>query len=1176
MSVFTSPTSELAEFTHLGESLRHTPAIYDLTGALDVAKPHLAYNVGDGRRSKLVVCVDENAAKNFMEGYRLYDEGVRYFPAKDLLFYQSDVTGNALNKERLAALFMYANGDGGTVVTTVDALLNRIPPIDYFRKAVTRIRPDERIDLPAFRKMLTHLGYELVGRVHESGEFAVRGGIIDVFPLTEDHPYRIELWDDVVDSIRTFDEETQRSYDPVEEAVILPCIEVALDDESVAAGMAEMERDATTQYERLRGERQTEEAFRLKSGFEAIREQVENGTYGDELETLLAYFCPNPVGLLDYLPKDAIVIYDEVGRIEERAHVVYEEFAASIARRIEAGYSLPRVQSMLESDAKLLHELKGWPGVILSALNAAKGVLKPKTHFYMHIVSVTSFNKSFDAFVKELEGYRRQKYRMVFLTTSRTRGRRLAEDLGERGIPTFFSEDVEHEVHKGELMITLGSLRNGFAYPDCGWVYVSENDLFGEQQAKRKRKKRFSGEKITNFNDLRVGDYVVHENYGLGIYQGMEKIEVEHITKDYIKIAYAKGSNLYIPATQWDVIGKYSSSGTGKPRLATLGTSEWKATKERVRGAVAVVAQELVELYALRQQETGYVYGKDTVWQKEFEETFPYEETESQLAAIEDVKRDMESHKIMDRLICGDVGYGKTEIAIRAAFKAVQEGKQVVCLCPTTILCKQHYNTFRERMAGYPVNIGMLSRFRSAAENKETVKRIKKGEVDIVIGTHRALSKDVEYKDLGLLIIDEEQRFGVNHKERIKQMKKNVDVMCLSATPIPRTLHMSLVGIRDMSVLEEAPLERTPIQTYVFEKNDEMVREAIIREMSRGGQVYYVINRIRQIADVAAGIEKLVPEANVAYAHGQMSESRLENIMGDFINRDIDVLVATTIIEIGLDIANVNTIIIHDADQLGLSQLYQLRGRVGRSNRTAYAFLMYSRNKLLKEVAEKRLAAIREFTDLGSGFKIAMRDLEIRGAGTLLGEAQSGHIETVGYDLYCKLLNEAVRKAKGEEPPEDFETSVDISIDAFIPPGYIDDEVDKLDIYKRIATIETEAEQQEMVDELLDRFGEPTKSVMNLIFVARLKAAAHRAYITEMKQRDMVVTMKLYEFAKIDPLKIPELIDRHVPYLTFVPDKEAPALTLDFGRNKRVTKKDVPAYLSDFCREVYEVAVMPG
>lgn len=563
---------------------------------------------------------------------------------------------------------------------------------------------------------------------------------------------------------------------------------------------------------------------------------------------------------------------------------------------------------------------------------------------------------------------------------------------------------------------------------------------------------------------------MVHENHGLGIYQGIEKIEVDKISKDYMKISYAKGGNLYIPATQLDLIQKYAGSDSKKPKLNRLGTQEWTKTKAKVRGAVKEIAKDLVELYAARQNQDGFVYGEDTVWQKEFEEMFPYEETEDQLLAINAVKKDMESHKIMDRLICGDVGYGKTEIAIRAAFKAVQENKQVVYLVPTTILAQQHYNTFCQRMKDFPVRVDLMCRFRTPAQQRDTIQNLKRGLVDIVVGTHRVLSDDIEYKDLGLLIIDEEQRFGVQHKEKIKKLKKNVDVLTLTATPIPRTLHMSLIGIRDMSVLEEAPQDRLPIQTYVMEYNDEMVREAIERECARNGQVYYVYNRVEDIAEVTAHIQKLVPELNVSFAHGQMKEHELEKIMYDFINGDIDVLVSTTIIETGLDISNVNTMIIHDADRLGLSQLYQLRGRVGRSGRMAYAFLLYRKDKLLKEIAEKRLAAIREFTDLGSGFKIAMRDLEIRGAGNLLGAEQHGHMEAVGYDMYCKMLNEAVKHLKGELSEEDtFTTALDVNVDAYIPDSYIPNEYHKLDIYKRIAAIESEEEMDDMIEELIDR-----------------------------------------------------------------------------------------------------------
>ena len=645
---------------------------------------------------------------------------------------------------------------------------------------------------------------------------------------------------------------------------------------------------------------------------------------------------------------------------------------------------------------------------------------------------------------------------------------------------------------------------------------------------------------------------MVHENHGLGIYQGIEKIEVDKIAKDYMKISYAKGGNLYIPATQLDLIQKYANADAKKPKLNRLGTQEWNKTKTRVRSAVKAIAKDLVELYAARQNQDGFVYGEDTVWQREFEEMFPFEETEDQIHAIEAVKRDMQSTKIMDRLICGDVGFGKTEIAIRAAFKAVQENKQVVYLVPTTILAQQHYNTFMQRLKEFPVRVDLMCRFRTSAQQKKTIEDTKRGLVDIVIGTHRVLSDDLKFKDLGLLIIDEEQRFGVQHKEKIKKLKENVDVLTLTATPIPRTLHMSLIGIRDMSVLEEAPNERMPIQTYVMEYNDEMVREAIERECSRQGQVYYVYNRVEDIDEITARIQRLVPELNVAFAHGQMRERELERIMVDFINGEIDVLVSTTIIETGLDISNANTMIIHDADCLGLSQLYQLRGRVGRSNRMAYAFLLYRRDKLLREVAEKRLAAIREFTDLGSGFKIAMRDLEIRGAGNLLGAEQHGHMEAVGYDLYCKMLNEAVKHLKGEMDEESYNTTMDLNIDAYIPDSYIANEYQKLDIYKRIAAIETEEERDDMVEELIDRFGDIPKKVEKLLEVATLKAFAHSVYVTSIEQKGETFTFTMYEKAKVLPQKIPALLESFKGELTFRADAENPSFVYCKKiRNKR-------------------------
>ena len=668
---------------------------------------------------------------------------------------------------------------------------------------------------------------------------------------------------------------------------------------------------------------------------------------------------------------------------------------------------------------------------------------------------------------------------------------------------------------------------------------------------------------------------MVHENHGLGVYQGIEKVEVDKVTRDYMKISYADGGILYILATQMDLIQKYAGADAKPPKLNKLGTPQWNKTKSQVKKAVQVIAQDLVELYAVRQQTEGFVYSPDTVWQKEFEEMFPFEETEDQLRAIEDTKKDMESTKVMDRLICGDVGYGKTEVAIRAAFKAVQDGKQVVYLVPTTILAQQHYNTFIQRLKDFPVRIDLLCRFRTPAQQKKTIEDLKKGLVDIVIGTHRVLSKDVTYKDLGLLIIDEEQRFGVTHKEKIKKMRENIDVLTLTATPIPRTLHMSLIGIRDMSVLEEAPMDRMPIQTYVMEYDDEMIREAIERELSRGGQVYYVYNRVEDIADVAGRVQKLVPGASVSFAHGQMSERELEDIMYDFINGEIDVLVSTTIIETGLDISNANTMIIQDADRFGLSQLYQLRGRVGRSSRMAYAFLLYRRDKLLKEVAEKRLAAIREFTDLGSGIKIAMRDLEIRGAGNLLGEAQSGHMAAVGYDLYCQMLNEAVKELKGEKEEDQFTTTMDLNIDAFIPESYIKNEYQKLDIYKRIAAITTEEEMDDMTEELIDRFGDIPKKVQQLLHIAALKSLAHAAYVTAVEQKGSDFKFTLYEKAKLDPQKIPGLLQRYGNKLVFRAEEPPYFFYQKKGRSGKETGEDTIQLLRKILEDIRELRIVP-
>ncbi len=838
-------------------------------------------------------------------------------------------------------------------------------------------------------------------------------------------------------------------------------------------------------------------------------------------------------------------------RLMEKGQGVEEEFIEAQKKRVESGYELTDGEVRLFHAEEIAAKINTYSSVGFFALDMRCKELETRASYSLHTKSVNPYNSSFEMLTQDLKRLKRNGYRVVLLSGSRTRAKRLAEDLRDYNLSSYYSDDMEREVCPGEIMTAYGHVAEGYEYPMLKYTVISETDIFGKVKKKKKRK-LYEGRRIQDFAELKPGDYVVHENHGLGIYQGIEKIEVDKIAKDYMKISYAQGGNLYIPATQLDLIQKYASADAKKPKLNRLGTQEWNKTKNRVRGAVREIARDLVKLYAARQEQKGYVYGEDTVWQKEFEEMFPFDETEDQLLAIEAVKRDMQSHKIMDRLVCGDVGFGKTEIAIRAAFKAVQEDKQVVYLVPTTILAQQHYNTFLQRMKDFPVRVDLMCRFRTPAQQKKTVEDTKRGLVDIVVGTHRVLGGDLKFKDLGLLIIDEEQRFGVQHKEKIKQLKENVDVLTLTATPIPRTLHMSLIGIRDMSVLEEAPNDRMPIQTYVMEYNDEMVREAIERECARQGQVYYVYNRVEDIAEVTAHVQKLVPEAAVEYAHGQMREHQLEKIMYEFINGEIDVLVSTTIIETGLDISNVNTMIIHDADRLGLSQLYQLRGRVGRSNRMAYAFLLYRRDKMLKEIAEKRLAAIREFTDLGSGFKIAMRDLEIRGAGNLLGAEQHGHMEAVGYDMYCKMLNEAVKHLKGEMEEIDFVTTLDLNVDAYIPDSYIPNEYQKLDIYKRIAAIETEEEKEDMIEELTDRFGDLPKKVEKLLAAASLKAFAHSIYVTSVEQKGEAYLFTMYEKAKIDTRKIPKLLERFRGELAIRTEAQAPCFVYEKkGKNRK-------------------------
>lgn len=1077
MKAFLTPLQGLAEFEQIKEKSKTNKGILQVSGCMESQKSHLMYGLSGIAPYRLILAEDERRAREIYEDYRFYDRKVYSYPAKDLLFFQADIHGNLLIRQRMKVIKALLEEKELTVVTSIDGCMDFLESLGKIKEQLIHYESDSTVDTEQLKNQLVVLGYERVGQVEMPGQFSVRGGIVDIYCLTEENPWRIELWGDEIDSIRSFDPESQRSLENLEELTIYPAVE----------------------------------------------------HIGDK----------DMVSFLDYFPEERTIIFlDEPNRLTEKGGAVEEEYRQSRMHREEKGSrNLP--ENWLCSFEQLQKELNKRNCISVCALEPKQAGWKVREKFYLEVKSISAYNNSFELLVKDLHQYKKQGYRIALLSGSRTRAERLAKDLQEEGLAAFYGQDYDREICPGEIMVVYGHAKKGFEYPLIKFAVMTESDIFGQEQKKKKKKKNYSGSRIQDFAELSIGDFVVHEKHGLGIYRGIEKVEVDRIVKDYIKIEYRGGSNLYIPATQLDCLQKYSGADASKaPKLNKLGTQEWNKTKSKVRGAVKNIAKELVELYAVRQEKEGYVCGPDTVWQREFEEMFPYEETEDQLSAIEDAKRDMESTRIMDRLICGDVGYGKTEVALRAAFKEVQESRQVAYLAPTTILAQQIYNTFVQRMKEFPVRVELLCRFRTPAQQKKAIEDLKKGQVDVIIGTHRILSKDVQFKNLGLLIVDEEQRFGVTHKEKIKQLKKDVDVLTLTATPIPRTLHMSLIGIRDMSVLEEPPMDRMPIQTYVMEYDEETVREAINRELRRGGQVYYVYNRVTDIADVALRIAKLVPDARVDFAHGQMSERELENVMYSFVNGDIDVLVSTTIIETGLDISNVNTMIIHDSDRYGLSQLYQLRGRIGRSNRTAYAFLMYRKNVMLKETAEKRLAAIREYTDLGSGFKIAMRDLELRGAGNLLGAQQHGHMNAVGYDLYCKMLNEAVKEAKGIHTMEDFETSVDLNVDAYIPDSYISNEFQKLDIYKRIAGIETQQDYDDMLEELLDRFGEPGKAVLNLLAIAKLKAIAHQGYVTEIKQTGKTVRFTLYEKARLNTEGFPALMQKYRRGLQFKNEQE--------------------------------------
>ncbi len=1130
-----------------GGSVRLPKGTISVTGCGDSQKLHMIAALSPEVRCRIILTYDDIRARSIADEFRLYDENTFYFPAKDLIFFQSDINSNDLIRDRIRTYRALLERDSLTVVTTFAAMMTRQVPMDN-DMSVINVKAGGSVDTDELKKKLMLLGYDRCAEARSPGQFSIRGDIIDIFDLTEENPYRIELWGDDVESVRIYDPYSQRSIDNLSEINIYPASEMLMDDERMMRGLDLIMKDAQKQSERLRKIFKTEEAHRVSADAERLKEDLTEIGRKLNLESYLLYFYQGetlsfPEWVKNIFGDDVRYFADEPARCIGQGKAVELEFRDSISSRLEKGYALPGQADLLCRYQLIIEEMESAGLVGLSVFDSSQESFMPVYKTDIGGRNVQAYNGNAELLKKDLISFKKRGYKTVIFSQSRTRAERMRQELADDGIICSYSESQDTPLEAGSITIMYGYVERGFEYPMLRFVVIAENDIFGGRIRKKKKRRSssYSGNRITSLDDLHPGDYVVHETYGLGIYKSIEKIASGDSIKDYIKLEYGGGGVLYVLATELDMVQKYASSDIDKkPKINRLGSKEWEKTKSRARESAEGIARDLVELYARRQAVPGFIYSPDTVWQKEFEETFPFEETEDQLEAIRDTKADMESGKVMDRLICGDVGFGKTEIAIRAAFKAVQEGKQVAVLVPTTILAQQHYATFTQRMKDFPVSIGLLSRFRTTKEIKKTIEDLKKGLVDIVIGTHRLLSDDVSFKDLGLLVIDEEQRFGVTHKEKIKKLRENVDVLTLSATPIPRTLEMSLAGIRDMSLLEEPPTDRQPIQTFVCEYNEEIVREAVSRELARGGQVYYLYNNVRTIPDHTEALRRLLPNARIEFAHGQMKEKELEDVMYDFIAGDIDVLVSTTIIETGMDIPNVNTLVIYDADKFGLSQLYQLRGRVGRSSRVAFAFLMYRPNKILSEVAEKRLGAVREFTDLGSGYRIALRDLEIRGAGNLLGKTQHGHMEAVGYDLYCKMLGEAVGRLKGEEIITDFSTVINLDIDAFLPKEYIINEEQKLDMYKRIASIESENDMGEMKDELLDRFGKVPRSAENLLRVAYMRCLGHNVFLTEIKGGKGTITFSFKADANVDPNRIPEVIAKHKKHLSFTASGKVP------------------------------------
>ena len=1086
------------------------PAV--LTGTAPVQRACIGAAVAAGTgRPAVFLCADEREVRQLAGDLQsLTGQEPVTLLAREWQFRPNAVASREWERSRLAALYRMASGAVPAVVATIDALMTRTLPPQRLAALSVTLRPGDRVELGALTERLVQAGYGRCEQVEGVGQFAIRGGILDVFSPLMEQPVRCEFFDDEVDSLGAFDPGTQRRTENVSAALLLPAAEVlpGLAPGGPARLAEELERLAVKYAKKA-------ETAAVAQTLRGDAERFRTGAAVEGLDRYLSLIYPDAVCGADYLPPDAVVFFCEGGRLDQRAKNVLLQLHQDTETLMEAGLMAGDAAEVCLSETALYTRLADFPVVMLDALPTSRHPLKPKGLLALSARQLSSYGGSLETAVSDLEHYRNTGTAVLVLCGGEVRAQNLLRLLEERSIPAVLDPKGAAMPRPGELRITVGALSAGCEWPALKLAVLTEGQLTAPTQKKLKLKKDSNRQKLRSFTDLSPGDLVVHVHHGIGRFVGITRMTVDGVEKDYIKLDYAGGDCLYVPVTQLDLVSKYIGGGEEqeRTRLNKLGGTEWAKQKTRARRAAKDLAAGLTKLYAERQRRPGFAFSPDSPWQREFEEAFPYAETNDQLQAVEDIKKDMEQPRPMDRLLCGDVGYGKTEVALRAVMKCILDGKQAAILVPTTVLAQQHYATACGRFRDFPVKIEVLSRFTTAKEQKRILAAAKNGGVDLLIGTHKLLQKSVEFKDLGLLVIDEEQRFGVTHKERLKEMSRQVDVLTLSATPIPRTLNMALSGLRDMSTIEEPPADRQPVQTYVLEHDWAVLEDAMRKELSRGGQVYYLHNRVETIDLTASRIQKLLgPEVRVVTAHGKMGEQELSTVMQAMVDGEADVLVCTTIIETGIDIPNVNTLIIEDADRLGLAQLHQIRGRIGRSTRRAYAYLTYRQGKILQETAAKRLAAIREYVEFGSGFKIAMRDLEIRGAGNLLGPEQSGYLMTVGYDLYLKLLEEAVLEERGEEKKIEAECSADLTLNANIPERYISSPEQRMDLYRRIAAIRTNDDASDLMDELIDRYGEPPRPVLALLDVALLRAAAAKAGVSDITQKQDTLRFTLAVF----------------------------------------------------------------